>query len=359
MRGTARPPGCVRDACSGRCSSFASPGSGQTRSCRPRPLPDARHRRPGNDPDGRRPGRPARRSMGLPDAAARGRGRSGSGPLASPSGRRRVRTARTPAGLPPPHRRRAAGRCSTPRSTRSGNPYRGLVPESALGADHPRRRRRARRPRLQREPVGEQVVVLAHDPGGNWHALEAPPPEVLLPAEGEARRRRWRVNSGGGEIADAAFDEGGHTGLMFAPIGRSVVDGIIRFDGTEWKRDERSRSRPARRSRFQILAIDATGLGNAWAMAEPAESLGERSVVLLERTSTAGGPALGRAPARPGRRSPTATTPARGSPVLAPIGGAAQPLTVTSDGVWIDLTGPDRRGRAATSPSTTTSATAR
>ena len=36
----------------------------------------------------------------------------------------------------------------------------------------------------------------------------------------------------GGEIADAAYDEGGHTGLMFAPIGRSIVDGIIRFDGT-------------------------------------------------------------------------------------------------------------------------------
>ena len=144
---------------------------------------------------------------------------------------------------------------------------------------------------------------------------------------------------GAGQIADAAFDEGGgHTGLFFAPVGRSVADGIVRFDGTksEWTR-EPVKLPLGSEAKFHILAIDATGLGNAWAIAEAADSL-NRAVVLLQRTSTPEGPAwvekgLGAA------QFADRETPALGISGLAPIGGAAQPLTTSADGVWIDLSG--------------------
>ena len=81
--------------------------------------------------------------------------------------------------------------------------------------------------------------------------------------------------------------------------------------------------------------IAATGLGNAWAIAEPDAALG-RSVVLLERTSTPEGPLW---VDRPLASTPFAETedPAEAISDVEPLGGAAQQLTVTTDGVWIDL----------------------
>ena len=162
-----------------------------------------------------------------------------------------------------------------------------------------------------------------------------PPPEVLLPAEGEAPAESLAGDNGLGAIADAAFDEGGHTGLFFAPMGRSVADGIIRYDGAGGVAS-RSRFRPAPNRGFHILAIDATGLGNAWAIAEPAD-------LVIGRWSCWSGPRprrgrSGWSARSAAHRSPTAT-PRPGDRRAGPIGGAAQPLTVTADGVWIDLTG--------------------
>ncbi len=216
----------------------------------------------------------------------------------------------------------------------NGNPYRNVFPNQLSG-------------RITREgggvlvgrdtgrAVGEQAVVLLHNPGGNWHAIENPSPEVMLPAEGEAPAESLAGEQGSGAIADAAYDEGGETGVMFAPMGRSVTDGIIRYDGHGWVRD-RVEVPSASESRFHVIAIDASGLGNAWAIAEPAESL-NRSVVLLERTSTSEG---GLWVERPLTGSPFAERddPGQGIAGAHPIGGAAQPLTVTTDGLWIDLT---------------------
>ncbi|HEY5815222.1 MAG TPA: hypothetical protein VIS95_02660, partial [Solirubrobacterales bacterium] len=189
-------------------------------------------------------------------------------------------------------------------------------------------------------PSGQQLVVLLHDPGKNWRALAAPPvgippAGVLRPAEGGAPAEALAEDQGAGAIADAAFDEGGHTGLLFGPKGPEAVDGIVHFDGGEWKR-EPIEIPAGSETHFEILAIDATGLGNAWALAEPVGGL-ERSVVLLQRTSTAEGPLWVE---RPLAGSPFAAsdTPAQGIAGVAPVPGASQPLTVTSDGVWIDLT---------------------
>ena len=219
----------------------------------------------------------------------------------------------------------------------AGNPYRGPVP-NRLSARITREGGGVLVGRDPTRPSDQQVVVLDHDPGGPWKALQAPPLTVLLPADGERPAEALAGDFGAGQIANAAFDEGGaHTGLFFAPVGRSVADGMIRFDGTkaEWFR-EPVKVPVGSEAKFHILAVDATGPGNAWAIAEAAESLG-RSLVLLQRTVTAEGPlwverGLGAA------QFADRETPALEIADLAPIGAAAQPLTVTADGVWIDLT---------------------
>ncbi|HYJ21797.1 MAG TPA: hypothetical protein VEW07_07235, partial [Solirubrobacterales bacterium] len=219
----------------------------------------------------------------------------------------------------------------------SGNPYRGPSP-NRLSARITREGGGVLVGRDPTRPTAEQTVVLHHDPGGPWKALQAPPETVLLPTEGERPAEALAADLGAGRIADAAFDEGGHTGLFFAPIGRSVADAVIRYDGAkaEWTR-EPVKVPLGSEAEFKILAIDATGLGNAWAIAEAADALG-RSVVLLQRTSTPEGPlwverGLGAA------QFADRETPALGIAGLEPIAGAAQPLTVTASGVWIDLTG--------------------
>ena len=217
----------------------------------------------------------------------------------------------------------------------AGNPYRGPVP-NRLSARITRAGGGVLVGRDLDRPASSQVVVLGHDPGGSWRALEPPPQSVLLPAEGERPAETLAGDFGSGAIADAAFDDDGHTGFFFAPIGRSVADAVLRYDGgkREWSR-EPVQVPAGSESHFRILAIDATGLGNAWAIAEPDPELGS-SLVLLQRTSTPEGPlwvqrGLGAA------RFADRDTPALEIAGMAPIGGAAQPLTVTSAGLWIDL----------------------
>ncbi|MBK5221255.1 MAG: hypothetical protein JJE35_15970, partial [Thermoleophilia bacterium] len=215
----------------------------------------------------------------------------------------------------------------------SGNPYRGPSP-NRLSARITREGGGVLVGRDATRPVASQVVVLDHDPAGPWKALAPPPASVLLPAEGERPAESLAGELGAGQIANAAFDEGGHTGLLFAPIGRSVADGVIHYDGSEWSR-EAVKVPAGSEDLFHILAIDATGLGNAWAIAEADPALG-RSFVLLQRTTTPDGPlwverGLGAAQFSDG------DTLALGITGLRPIGGAAQPLTVTADGVWVDL----------------------
>ncbi len=214
-----------------------------------------------------------------------------------------------------------------------GRPYRGPVP-NRLSARITREGGGVLVGRDLRRPVGQQLVVLAHDPGGDWRALDAPAPDVLLPAEGELDAEQLAGDQGSGEIAVAAIDEGPHTGLFFGPKERSAAAGILHYDGVEWKREPVAIP-PGAEKEFAIRAIDATGLGNAWALAT-SDAL-ERSVVLLERASSPEGPLWVE---RPLVGTPFAQrdNPGAGIAGTAPIGGASQPLTVTADGAWIDLT---------------------
>jgi hypothetical protein len=217
----------------------------------------------------------------------------------------------------------------------NGQPYRGPIP-NRLSARTTHDGGAVLVGRDSRRPAGEQLVVIHHDPGANWRALPAPPPGVLLPAEGGAPAEALADDQGAGAIALAAFDEAGHTGLFFGPTGRSATDGIAHFDGQQWLPREPIEIPAGSETNFRILAIDATGAGNAWAIAAAKSTL-NRSVVLLERTSTSGGPLWVE---RPLSGTPFAESDNPGAEIAgaAALGGAAQPLTVTSDGVWIDLT---------------------
>jgi hypothetical protein len=216
----------------------------------------------------------------------------------------------------------------------TGNPYRGPLP-NRLSARITRNGGGVLVGRDLRRAVGEQVVVIDHDPGGSWRVLKAPPADVLLPAEGPQPAEALAAENGSGSVAVAAFDEGPRTGLFFGPSGRSAGDAIVHFDGTQWAPREPVQIPAGSETHFHILAIDATGLGNAWALAEADPSLG-RSVVLLERTSTPQGPLWVE---RPLSGTPFAASedPGEAIAAVAPIGGAAQPLTVTAAGAWIDL----------------------
>ena len=219
----------------------------------------------------------------------------------------------------------------------SGQPYRGPLPNRLSARITPSGGGVLVGRDLQR-PVGQQVVVLDHDPGANWHALDPPPADVLLAADGDLKAEALADENGSGAVAVAAFDEGPHTGLLFGPAGRSVTDGIVHFDGQEWTKREPIEIPAGSEAHLRVLAVDATGLGNAWALAEVDPKAGlNRSVVLLERTSTGSGPLWVE---RPLAGTPFADrdNPGAGIAGAAPIAGAAQPLTVTSDGAWIDLT---------------------
>jgi len=216
----------------------------------------------------------------------------------------------------------------------SGNPYRGPTP-NRLSARITRRGGGVLVGRDTSKAVADQLVVLGHDPGGSWRVLPAPPATVLLPADGERPAEALAGDLGEGRVANAAFDEAnGRTGLFFAPVGRSIVDGVLHFDGGAWTR-EPVKIPAGSEADFRIVAIDATGLGNAWAIAEANPSL-NRSFVLLQRTSTPEGPAWvehGIGAAQFTERDNAGL----GIAGLAPLDAATQPLTVTSDGVWIDL----------------------
>jgi hypothetical protein len=224
---------------------------------------------------------------------------------------------------------------ATPVDT-AGNAYRGMVPNRLsaritaagggvlLGRDLSR-------------PVGQQLVVLRRDPGANWRLLEGPPPGILLPAEGEAPAEALAAEQGGGAVAVAAFDAAdGRTGLIFGPQGRKVAAAMVVYDGAGWQRETIALP-PGLTGSFHVRAVAATGLGNAWAIAETDDATLNRSVVLLERTVTSEGGLWVERPLLETKLR-EAESPADGIAGAAPVPGAAQPLTVTQDGVWIDLT---------------------
>ena len=277
---------------------------------------------------GAAPGGRAGRGLGLPAAAA-GRRRASAAATGQLALRRRRRTRQPEPQLAFLRYTDATGWqvFETP-VDEHGNPYRGPVP-NRLSARITPRGGGVLVGRDPSRPVGDQVVVLAPRPGRPL-ARRSPRrrADVLLagrrrtPAEAladdQGARRASRV---------AAFDEGGRPASSSRPIGprgRRRGAPLRRRDGPA----SRSRSRPARRRASTSSRSPPPGSATPGRSPRPTPRSAAR-VVLLERTLDAGRPALGRARAR---RTPFAArdTPGEGIAGAAPLGGAAQPLTVTA-----------------------------
>jgi hypothetical protein len=208
----------------------------------------------------------------------------------------------------------------------NGQPYRGFAPNRSSARITPS----GGGVLVGRDPrrtADRQVVILRRDPGGRFQELAPPDGGVLLPGEALAADR------GTGRVALDAFETAGRTGLFVAATGPPVTAAILRFDGTAWAR-EPVVSPPGAPARFEVLAISAAGPGDAWALAHADPALG-RDLVLLRREDAPGGPTWSERPLGAAAFAATAVDP---------VGGTSQPLTATTDGVWIDGTfdgGPD------------------
>jgi hypothetical protein len=212
-----------------------------------------------------------------------------------------------------------------------GSPYRGPQPNAAsarvtahgggvlVGKDGSR-------------PAGQRTVVLVRDPGdgARFAPLPAPPAAVVDPSAGEA----LAPDEGAGQVAIAAYDTPGRTGV-FLPVVQSgpAQDAIAHWDGAAWSREPVDV--PAGAAAFEVVALAATGAGDAWMLAETDAAHGD-GILLLKRTDGPGGPRW----TQQDLGAPlfaAAATPAKGVQQLGPLDGAGQqPLTVTAKGVWID-----------------------
>ncbi len=221
-----------------------------------------------------------------------------------------------------------------------GKPYRGMEPNRLsaritphaggllVGQDSTR-------------PTGKQTVVLARDPGGRFRVLSEPPAGVLLGAgeggeagESEPKAEVLAEREGAGTVADAAVENGSHTEAYFGALGRTRDTAVIRWDGAHWTREPVAL--PAGYSGgFQIVAIAGSSPQNLWLLGEPSQSSG-LGIVLFKRTEAKAGEYRWEAASLGSALFAAGETPADGVTKLGPLTGAAQPLTVTAKGVWID-----------------------
>jgi hypothetical protein len=190
-------------------------------------------------------------------------------------------------------------------------------------------------------PSGKQTVVLARDPGGRFHMLPEAPTGVILAAgegaeagESEAKAETLAEKEGAGAVADAAVEGKAHTEAYFGTLGRTRDLGVARWDGEHWSRE--AVSLPAGYTgSFTILAIGGSSPQNLWLLGEPSQSSG-LGILLFKRSEVKADEYRWEEASLGSALFSAAETPGRGVSKLTPLAGAAQPLTVSEQGVWID-----------------------
>ncbi len=187
-------------------------------------------------------------------------------------------------------------------------------------------------------PTGKQTVVLARDPNGRFQALPEPPAGVLLAAgeagESEPKAEALAEKEGSGAVADAAIENGAHTEAYFGVLGRTRDLGVAHWDGQHWAREPIELPSGYTGS-FTILAIAGTSVQNLWLLGQ-AEASSGLGIVLFKRKEVTAGEFRWEAVSLGSSLFAVSETPAREVSKLGALTGAAQPLTVTEKGVWID-----------------------
>jgi hypothetical protein len=225
-------------------------------------------------------------------------------------------------------------------SEEEGKPYRGMEPNRfsaritphggglLVGQDSTR-------------ASGKQTVVLARDPGGRFRVLPEPPAGVLLaagesgePGESEPKAEVIAEKEGAGAVADTDVESGSLTEAYFGVLGRTRDLAVARWDGEHWTREPLELPAGYTGS-FAIVAIGGSSPQNLWLLGAPSQSSG-LGIMLFKRAQAKTGQYRWEAVSLGSTLFSAAETPARGVTKLGSFAGAAQPLTPTEKGVWID-----------------------
>lgn len=169
-------------------------------------------------------------------------------------------------------------------------------------------------------------VLLVRNPGGAFREVQGPP------VEGEAALKTGEELFATSRAPMlAALDEGGHAGVLVVPINRAasgVEDRVLHWDGESWKSEPIELPQQSEEAGgFRVLAIGASSPANAWLLAQLSGS--SNAVALFRRHEgrwLQAGPAPLTARGLPFRVGGTGEPPT----------AAAQTLTVSDEGVWID-----------------------
>lgn len=214
----------------------------------------------------------------------------------------------------------------------AGRPYRGPVPNPASASMTPRGgallvgRDSAR-------AGGDPLVVLMREPGGRWE--ERRPPPGQLPGDADAvlaAGEALGTDGGAGRVASVAYQTAGAgTGAFLGITGPAAERAVAHYDGAAWRREPIAH--PAGVSEARIVAVDASAVDNAWALVE---TDGPRGVELYRRVAGPGGAQWQPQPLGAARFDDR-DTPADGISQVTALRDNADPLSVTADGVWIDL----------------------
>lgn len=206
-------------------------------------------------------------------------------------------------------------------------------------------------------------TLLVRDPGGGVVEVAPPPDELMLDAasrvayeEATSPEEAGRIfgadgeelypqpNAGGVKLA-AIEESDGETGALVVPHPEDgqLQDGILHFDGESWEREPICVDvaplpcQGPESARFRVVAVDAGGPGNAWLSGHFGSTTS--GIELFAREGGEWRP-QGLGAGLGGLFAVAQSEPSSG--VTVGVGPRedenAQALTVTSSGVWIDVT---------------------
>ncbi len=193
-------------------------------------------------------------------------------------------------------------------------------------------------------------VVLMRSPAGAFEETAQAPP----PLEGDVL-----VGNARAPLVAPLDETNGKAGALLVPVteGAGAENTVLHWDGKQWTRE--AIELPADTSKdFHVLAIGASSPQNAWLLGElSSASYPAGSVALFRRVPKSGGAeptewSWQPVPGETGRAAPLTVPVQEGPAVSFTVEGvgeppkiAAQLLTVTAEGIWID----GRRGDVADS----------